>query len=47
MYLYNKQDQAVHDMDFGNLKDLLDDGLAARWPTFNAFLSWCVDASGY
>lgn len=47
MYVYNKEDQAVYDMDFGNLKDLLDGGLPARWPTFNAFLSWYFDASGH
>lgn len=45
MYVYNKEDRAVYDMDFDNLKDLLDDRLAARWPTFNTFLSWYFDES--
>lgn len=40
MYLYNKDDGAVYDMDFYNLPDLLAGKLKPRWPTFNEFLVW-------
>ncbi|WP_157765386.1 SMI1/KNR4 family protein [Burkholderia multivorans] len=40
MYLYNKEDQAVYDLDIGMLDQFLSGRMMARWPTFNDFLTW-------
>jgi hypothetical protein len=45
MYLYNKDDQAVYDLDIGVLEDLVNGRLSARWQTFNDFLAWYFEVT--
>ncbi len=44
MYLYNKTDQAVYDLDISVLDDFLQGKVPARWVTFNDFLIWYFEA---
>jgi len=44
MYLYNKSDQAVYDLDIGYLDEFLNNKLPARWSSFNEFLVWYFDS---
>jgi hypothetical protein len=46
MYLYDKQDQAVYDLDIVMLEDFIHGRMAARWPTFNEFLVWYFAGTG-
>ncbi|MBN3729658.1 hypothetical protein [Burkholderia sp. Tr-20390] len=45
MYLYNKDDHAVYDLDIGVLDDLVNGRLSARWQTFNDFLTWYFETT--
>lgn len=45
MYLYNKDDHAVYDLDIGMLEDFIHGKVAARWPTFNKFLAWYFEVT--
>ncbi|WP_175816718.1 SMI1/KNR4 family protein [Burkholderia diffusa] len=45
MYLYNKIDQAVYDLDIAVLDDFLQGNVPARWATFNDFLIWYFEAT--
>lgn len=45
MYLYNKDNRAVYDLDISVLDDLVNERLSARWQTFNDFLTWYFEAT--
>ncbi|WP_322088036.1 SMI1/KNR4 family protein [Burkholderia sp. BCC1999] len=45
MYLYNKDDGAVYDLDIAVLDDFIKGKVPARWATFNEFLTWYFESS--
>lgn len=45
MYLYDKGDGAVYDLDISVLNDFIKGNVSARWDTFNDFLIWYFELS--
>ncbi|OXJ28580.1 hypothetical protein CFB46_06065 [Burkholderia sp. HI2761] len=45
MYLYDKGDSVVYDIDILVLNDFIKRKVPARWATFNDFLTWYFESS--
>lgn len=46
MYLYNKEDAKVYDLDIAVYKEFMAGLIPAKWESFNEFLVWYFDESG-